>query len=154
MARQLFHAVRKVSALFGSSYRSATSRMRVPRALDVVSVKSEKKESMRTGAVILLFLKEDIELRNWVIFMESFCSSKLARSITSLCRSCRTCSCGVRSVCDKSRLLTACVAASTLAEGRGTVMLAGSRAGGRAAAGVGAGVNWPPKVRVNTDCAL
>jgi hypothetical protein len=46
--------------------------MRVPRVLDVVSVKSEKKESMRTGAVILLFLKEDIELRNWVIFMGSF----------------------------------------------------------------------------------
>jgi len=61
-----------VSDFFGSSYRSATSRMRVPRALDVVSVKSEKKESMRTGAVILLFLKEDIELRNWVIFMGSF----------------------------------------------------------------------------------
>jgi hypothetical protein len=38
--------------------------MRVPSALDVVSVKREKNESIRTGAVMLLFLKEEMELRN------------------------------------------------------------------------------------------
>jgi hypothetical protein len=48
--------------------------------------------------------------------------------------------------------LTACVAASMLADGRGAVTAAG--AGGRIAAGAVAGVNWPPKVRVETDWAL
>jgi hypothetical protein len=81
--------------------------------------------------------------------MGSFCSSRLARSITSLCLRWRACSCGVRSIWERSRLLTACVAASTLAEGRGTDIAAG--AGGRAAAEAEAGVNWPPKVRVETD---
>jgi len=56
MARQLFHAVLKVSAFFESSYRSATSRIKVPRALGVVSVKVEKKESISSGAEMAPFL--------------------------------------------------------------------------------------------------
>ena len=98
IARQLFHAVRKVSAFFGSSYKSATSLIRVPSAEEVVSENKAKKESINNGAEIALFLYEEMEFRNCVIFVESFCSMSEARSITSLCLSCRACSCGVRSV--------------------------------------------------------
>jgi hypothetical protein len=56
IARQLLHAVRKVSAFFASSYRSATSLINVPSALDVVSVNRAKKESISSGAEIALFL--------------------------------------------------------------------------------------------------
>ena len=64
MARQLFHAVRMESACLGSSYRSATSRTRVPRAEEDVSEKRAKKESIRAGAVMAFFLNEEIALRN------------------------------------------------------------------------------------------
>ena len=58
----------------------------------------------------------------------------------------------MRSVCERSRLFTACVAASTLADGLGTDIAAG--AGDRVPAGAAAGVNWPPNVLVDTDWAL
>lgn len=141
IARQLFHAVRNASAFFGSSYKSATSLINVPRELELVSENRAKKESISPCALMALFLYDEIEFRNCVVFKGSFCSIRFARSITSLCLSWRACSCGVRSVCERSRLLTACVAASTLTAGRGTDIPAGGAAG----------VNWPPKVRVDTD---
>jgi hypothetical protein len=72
IARQLFHAVRRVSAFFGSSYRSATSLIRVPSAEEVVSENKAKKESISSGAEMALFLYEEMEFRNCVIFVESF----------------------------------------------------------------------------------
>lgn len=72
MARQLFQAVLIASPFELSSYRSATSRIKVPRAEEVVSEKSAKKESISAVAVMELFLKEDIEFRNWVSFVVSF----------------------------------------------------------------------------------
>lgn len=72
MARQSFHAVLRESDLFLSSYKSATSRISVPRALEVVSENKAKNESIRAVAVRALILKYDIEFRNWSSFAESF----------------------------------------------------------------------------------
>jgi hypothetical protein len=66
MARQSFHAVRNESAFALSSNKSATSRMRVPSAVEDVSEKSSKKKSINALGEIAPFLKEDMELRNWV----------------------------------------------------------------------------------------
>lgn len=60
MARQSFHAVRNASALFLSSYRSAASRIKVPRAVDEVSENSAKKPLIKAVAVMELFLNEDM----------------------------------------------------------------------------------------------
>ena len=60
MARQSFHAVRRVSDLLLSSYKSATSRIKVPRAVDDVSENSAKKLLINEVAVMELFLKEDM----------------------------------------------------------------------------------------------
>jgi hypothetical protein len=65
MARQSFHAVRRASALLLSSYKSATSRINVPSMVDDVSEKSAKKLLINAAAVIELFLKDDMWLRNW-----------------------------------------------------------------------------------------
>lgn len=53
MARQSFHALRSPSALALSSKRSATSRIKVPRAEADVSEKREKKASTRLAAETL-----------------------------------------------------------------------------------------------------
>jgi hypothetical protein len=60
MARQSFQAVLIASDLFLSSKRSATSRIRVPRAVEDVSENREKNEFMRAVAVMELFLKDDM----------------------------------------------------------------------------------------------
>jgi hypothetical protein len=60
MARQSFHAVRNASALFLSSYRSATSRINVPRAVDEVSENKAKKLLIKAVAVMELFLNADM----------------------------------------------------------------------------------------------
>jgi hypothetical protein len=46
--------------------------MRVPRAVDEVSEKRAKKESIRAVAVMEFFLKDEIEFRNWVSLVWSF----------------------------------------------------------------------------------
>ena len=86
-----------LSALFLSSYKSATSRIKVPRAVDVVSEKSAKKELIRAAAVMELFLKEEMCERNWASFEASFCRRTVARSITAPWRNWRACSCDVSS---------------------------------------------------------
>ena len=94
MARQSFHAVRKDSALVLSSYRSATSRMREPRALEEVSEKRAKKVSIRARADMAFVRNEDIALRNRVSLIWSFWSSVVARSTTEECRNLLACSWG------------------------------------------------------------
>jgi hypothetical protein len=64
MARQSFQAVRRDSALALSSYRSATSRTREPRALDEVSEKRAKKVSIKARADMALVRNDDMALRN------------------------------------------------------------------------------------------
>jgi hypothetical protein len=86
IARQSLHAVRKPSAFFLSSNRSATSLTIVPVELDA-SEKREKKESMRASAVMEEDLYEEIKLRNLAMLDESFCRRMLACSITSRWRS-------------------------------------------------------------------
>ena len=71
--------------------------MSVPSAVDEVSEKRAKKELIRAVAVMELFLKEEMWLRNCESLEASFCSRMVARSITAPCRSCRACSWGVRS---------------------------------------------------------
>lgn len=64
IARQSFHAARNASAFDLSSYKSATSLIRVPNAVEEVSAKRPKKESIRFRAVIEEDLNDEIRDRN------------------------------------------------------------------------------------------
>jgi hypothetical protein len=72
MARQSFHAVRKPSALTGSSYKSATSRIRLPSELLEVSVNKAKNALISPAADMALFLYDEMELRKELSFEASF----------------------------------------------------------------------------------
>ena len=154
MARQSFHALRSRSALVLSSNRSATSRISVPKAVDDVSAKSAKKDSMRAGGVTWSLRYAEICDRKVAILLASFCSRLDARSITEAWRTRRARSSVVKlgSVSSRPSVPGAGLAVGAAADDEALAWLRPAAAGAAVAEGL-AGVedSCPPKVRFETD---
>lgn len=118
----------------------------------------EKKESMRSVAEMREVRKLETLLRKSEIFVASFWRRLDARSTTAACRRRRAWSCGEReamlAVLFKFKFSIALTGAVGV---RGLVVAVWPGNGPAGDRGAGAGsraVSCPPKLRVETDCAL